>query len=119
MLARPDNLNFFCHEMAEPEPVEDMRWHLVLEPFYLEFGIPPPEPSTNGARRSIDPITVDLLEPFSPSIVSFKLPASSRLNQIKAKDATELPTAMKLTMVLSPIANGRTLSLTKRVKSRA
>ena len=94
-LARPINLNFFCHQMAEPEPAEEMRWRRTLEPYYQEFGLQPPEPSTAGARRPIDASTVDLLEPFRPRIVSFHfgLPAPTLLYRIKAWGATVLASA--------------------------
>jgi nitronate monooxygenase len=94
-LARPINLNFFCHRMAEPDPSEEMRWQQALEPYYLEFGLLPPEPSTAGARRPIDATTVALLEPFRPRIVSFHfgLPAPALLDRIKAWGATVLASA--------------------------
>lgn len=94
-LARPINLNFFCHEMAEPEPAEEMRWRQTLEPYYLELGLQPPEASTARARRPIDSATVDLLEPFRPRIVSFHfgLPAPALLDRIKAWGATVLASA--------------------------
>ena len=94
-LARPINLNFFCHRMAEPEPAEELRWHQALEPYYLEFGLQPPVSSTAGARRPIDATTVALLEPFRPRIVSFHfgLPAPALLDRIKAWGATVLASA--------------------------
>ncbi|QNN68784.1 NAD(P)H-dependent flavin oxidoreductase [Thermomonas carbonis] len=94
-LARPINLNFFCHQVAEPEPAEVMRWHQTLEPYYLELGLQQPEPSTAVARRTIDATTVDLLEAFRPRIVSFHfgLPAPAHLDRIKAWGATVLASA--------------------------
>lgn len=95
-LARPINLNFFCHQMAQPEPAKEMRWRQALEPYYLEFGLQPTEStSTAGARRPIDAATVDLLEPFRPRVVSFHfgLPAPPLLDRIKAWGATVLASA--------------------------
>lgn len=94
-LARPINLNFFCHPMAEPEPGEEMRWRQALEPYYLEFGVQPPDATTARARRPIDATTVDLLERFRPRILSFHfgLPAPALLDRIKAWGATVLASA--------------------------
>jgi nitronate monooxygenase len=91
----PINLNFFCHEMADADPVEVARWHNALLPYYREFGVEPPEPSIAGARRPIDASTVDLLERFRPRVLSFHfgLPAPHLLARIKAWGATVLATA--------------------------
>ena len=85
-LPRPTNLNFFCHAMAEPDPVEQQRWRRALEPYFREFGIEVPTPSTAGARRPIDAATVDLLEPFRPRVLSFHfgLPEAALLARMKA-----------------------------------
>lgn len=92
---RPINLNFFCHEMAEPDETKEERWRQALKPYYLEFGIEPPAPSTAGARRPIDAATVDLLEAFRPRVVSFHfgLPAPVLLERIKAWGAIVLASA--------------------------
>jgi len=92
---RPINLNFFCHEMAEPDETNEERWRQALEPYYLEFGIEPPAPSTAGARRPIDAATVDLLEGFRPRVVSFHfgLPVPALLERIKAWGAIVLASA--------------------------
>lgn len=94
----PINLNFFCHQMAEPDPVEAARWREALLPYYSELGIEPPEPSATGARRPIDAATVDLLERFRPRVVSFHfgLPAPALLARIKAWGATVLASATTL-----------------------
>ncbi|GAB2626974.1 nitronate monooxygenase [Novilysobacter erysipheiresistens] len=90
----PINLNFFCHEMAEPDPVEVARWREALLPYYRELGIET-ELSTTGARRPIDASTVDLLARFRPRVVSFHfgLPESHLLARIKNWGATVLASA--------------------------
>ncbi|GAB3347327.1 NAD(P)H-dependent flavin oxidoreductase [Lysobacter tyrosinilyticus] len=97
-LARPINLNFFCHAMAEPDPEEERRWRGVLEPYYREFDVQPPAPSTAGARRPLDAATVDLLEPFRPRVVSFHfgLPPAPLLARIKAWGTVVLASATTL-----------------------
>lgn len=98
VLPRPINLNFFCHSMADPDPAREQRWRRALAPYYREFGIEPPQPTTAGARRPIDEATVDLLEPYRPRIVSFHfgLPAPRLLERIKAWGATVLASATTL-----------------------
>ncbi|MDR7099806.1 nitronate monooxygenase [Lysobacter niabensis] len=95
---RPINLNFFCHAMAAPDPVEARRWLHTLAPYYQEFGIEPPAPSQAGARRPIDAATVDLLAPFRPQVVSFHfgLPEAPLLARIKAWGAVVLASATTL-----------------------
>ena len=44
---QPINLNFFCHPMAEPDAGEAQRWRDALAPYYDEYGIAPPAPSTS------------------------------------------------------------------------
>ena len=94
-ISPPINLNFFCHVLAEPGGEQEQRWRQALEPYYREFGIAPPEPTTAGARRPIDAATVELLEPFRPRIVSFHfgLPESDLLQRIKAWGAVVLASA--------------------------
>lgn len=95
VLARPINLNFFCHSMPDPDATREQRWRQALAPYYREFGIEPPEPTLAGARRPIDASTVDLLERYRPRIVSFHfgLPAPHLLRRIKAWGATLLASA--------------------------
>ncbi|QSX79754.1 NAD(P)H-dependent flavin oxidoreductase [Agrilutibacter solisilvae] len=94
----PVNLNFFCHQMAEPDPVEAARWREALMPYYDELGIEPAEPGTAGARRPVDASTVELLERFRPRVVSFHfgLPAPTLLARIKGWGATVLASATTL-----------------------
>lgn len=91
----PINLNFFCHAMAEPVTSEEMRWRETLMPYYREFDIDPPSPSTKGARRPIDEATVDLLEAYRPAILSFHfgLPSEPLLARIRSWGATILVSA--------------------------
>jgi nitronate monooxygenase len=91
----PINLNFFCHEMAAPDPAQSARWRDALLPYYRELGIEPTEPTPAGARRPIDAPTVDVLARFRPRVVSFHfgLPAPALLDRIKAWGATVLASA--------------------------
>lgn len=72
--------------MTAPDAAEGQRWHDALMPYYAEYGIEPPAPSTAGARRPLDAATVDLLEAFRPRIVSFHfgLPDAALMTRIRA-----------------------------------
>ncbi|MGY4517381.1 nitronate monooxygenase [Lysobacter sp. HA18] len=97
-LEAPINLNFFCHEMAEPNATQLQRWRDVLAPYYREAGIEMPPPSNAGARRPIDADTVALLERYRPRVVSFHfgLPAPELLARVKAWGALVLASATTL-----------------------
>ncbi|AWV05873.1 NAD(P)H-dependent flavin oxidoreductase [Marilutibacter maris] len=94
-LARPINLNFFCHTLAAPDPAREQAWRQALAPYYEELGLAMPAPDGTGARRPIDATTVDRLERHRPRILSFHfgLPAPPLLQRIKAWGATVLATA--------------------------
>ena len=94
-LPPPINLNFFCHTLTEPDADAEQRWRQALAPYYDEYGIAPPAPSTAGARRPLDAATVELLAPFRPRIVSFHfgLPDAALLARIKAWGAVVLSSA--------------------------
>ncbi|MBC7989971.1 MAG: nitronate monooxygenase [Luteimonas sp.] len=95
---RPINLNFFCHSMAAPDPVHEQRWREALAPYYEEFEIEAPEPTTAGARQPIDEPTVALLEQYRPKVVSFHfgLPSPHLLQRMKAWGAAILASATTL-----------------------
>lgn len=97
-LAQPVNLNFFCHVMAEPRATDEQRWREALAPYFAEYGIAPPPPSTAGARRPLDAATVDLLEAHRPRVVSFHfgLPEPALLARIKAWGTIVLSSATTL-----------------------
>ena len=94
-LQQPINLNFFCHAMTTPDAAEGQRWHEALMPYYAEYGIESPAPSTEGARRPLDAATVDLLDAFRPRIVSFHfgLPDAALMARIKGWGATVVSSA--------------------------
>jgi nitronate monooxygenase len=40
-VARPFNVNFFCHPEPAPSPTGEAAWRDVLAPYYAEFDIDP------------------------------------------------------------------------------
>jgi nitronate monooxygenase len=64
----PINLNFFCHDLAEPP--DDREWRQLLAPYYALESI---EPRTGGApsRRPFDEAMCAVVEEVRPELVSF------------------------------------------------
>jgi len=81
----PVNLNFFCFDM--PAPVDDSRWHNVLLPYYLKFGVP--EPQAAALRLAFDETSCALIEEVKPEVVSFHfgLPEEEFMERVKAAGA--------------------------------
>jgi nitronate monooxygenase len=94
-LPRPVNLNFFCHAMPAPDEAREARWRAALAPYYDEFGVTPPPPSTAGVRRPIDAGIVEVLAAFRPPVLSFHfgLPEPALLARIKAWGALVMASA--------------------------
>jgi nitronate monooxygenase len=94
-LPRPVNLNFFCHAMPGPDEAREARWRAALAPYYDEFGVMPPPPSTAGVRRPIDAGILEVLAAYRPRILSFHfgLPEPALLARIKAWGALVMASA--------------------------
>lgn len=83
----PYNVNFFCHQTPTHTEAADSKWRLALQPYYQEFGIDPASISTSAGRRPFDEEMAEVLEEFSPTVVSFHfgLPRESLLARVKAR----------------------------------
>jgi nitronate monooxygenase len=94
-LRAPVNLNFFCHELRDPDAERERHWLAALAPYYREAGIEPPPAAKAIVRRPIDAATVEVLEGFRPRIVSFHfgLPPPALLARIRAWGALVLASA--------------------------
>ncbi|WP_323897533.1 NAD(P)H-dependent flavin oxidoreductase [Aeromonas allosaccharophila] len=79
------NINFFCHQQREPDPVALARWQLRLAPYYAEFGILPPAVTTAPSRAPFNEEHAAMVAEFRPAVVSFHfgLPAPELLVQVK------------------------------------
>ena len=79
--SRPINLNFFCHQPPQADPAREDAWKQRLESYYVELGLDPQAPVPAAARAPFDSAMCDLVEEFSPEVVSFHfgLPEQSSL----------------------------------------
>ncbi|WP_323969382.1 NAD(P)H-dependent flavin oxidoreductase [Aeromonas veronii] len=83
------NINFFCHQQREPDPVALARWQLRLAPYYAEFCILPPAITTAPSRAPFNEEHADMVAEFRPAVVSFHfgLPDPELLARVKAAGA--------------------------------
>lgn len=91
----PFNINFFCHQQREPDPVALARWQQRLAPYYAEFGTLPPTVTTAPSRAPFNEDHAAMVAEFRPAVVSFHfgLPAPELLAQVKAAGAKVLASA--------------------------
>lgn len=68
---RPINLNFFCHQVAPPDPERDAAWLNKLAPYYREFGAETPSVPLKAKIYSFTPATCAVVEQLKPAVVSF------------------------------------------------
>jgi nitronate monooxygenase len=104
----PYNVNFFCHQPPTPTQAAEVNWQTVLQPYYLEFGIDPATIPTNAGRRPFDEEMAEVLEEFSPKVVSFHfgLPKPSLLARVKARGAWVMSSATTLDEARWLVAHG-------------
>jgi nitronate monooxygenase len=82
----PVNLNFFCHAQPEPDAARAAAWRATLAPYYAEAGLDIDAVPAGPGRVPFSHAVADLIEPFSPRIVSFHfgLPEPDVLARVKA-----------------------------------
>ena len=82
----PYNVNFFCHETPPHTVLAEAEWQRTLQPYYQEFGIDPSTIQPSVGRRPFDDEMADVLEEFSPKVVSFHfgLPRQDLMSRVKA-----------------------------------
>ena len=93
--SRPLNVNFFCHSVPEPDPERDATWKSRFAPYRAELGIDPSTSTSAPGRAPFDDEMCDVVEEFSPEVVSFHfgLPESRLLERVKALGCTVLGSA--------------------------
>jgi nitronate monooxygenase len=104
----PYNVNFFCHQTTTPTQAAESKWQTTLQPFYQEFSIDPASIPTNVGRRPFDDEMAEVLEEFSPKVVSFHfgLPSPSLLTRVKARGAWVISSATTLDEARWLVAHG-------------
>lgn len=92
---RPFNVNFFCHDVPEPDAGRDEAWRSALAPYYEEYGIDAQSVPSSAARAPFSPEAADVLEDFKPAVVSFHfgLPSAELLARVRGWGAKILCSA--------------------------
>lgn len=84
-MARPFNLNFFCHRMEAPDAAAVENWKSFLRPHYERWGLDIEAVGESRLRLPFDEETCAVVEEVKPEVVSFHfgLPASSLIDRLK------------------------------------
>lgn len=106
--SRPFNVNFFCHAPPEANAAREAGWRAALAPYYREFGIDAASIATGPGRNPFSAEAADLLEAFTPAVVSFHfgLPSAGLLARVKAWGAKVLSSATTVEEALWLEAHG-------------
>lgn len=104
----PFNVNFFCHAPPTYTPKMQQRWLSSLQPYYQELELDPAAISSAAGRRPFDDEMTEVLEEFSPRVVSFHfgLPNKALLARVKARGAFVMSSATTLDEALWLQAHG-------------
>jgi nitronate monooxygenase len=94
-LAKPYNVNFFCHTMPAPDVERDVRWRRRLATYYDEFGIDIESIRDVPGRQAFSEDEADVLAEFKPPVVSFHfgLPSAMLLARVKSWGAKVISSA--------------------------
>ena len=68
---RPYNVNFFCHDVPQPDPARESLWRAVLAPYFAQHGIDPAGIAPGAGRNPFSAEAADVLQDFRPPVVSF------------------------------------------------
>jgi len=104
----PYNVNFFCHSTPAHTAEAESAWRAALQPYYQEFGVDPLTIATSAGRRPFDDEMAEVLEEFSPTMVSFHfgLPSKHLLSRVKARGAFVASSATTLNEAQWLVGNG-------------
>ena len=92
---KPYNVNFFCHTPPKTNAKREATWRATLAHYYQEYGIDMATISDGTARVPFSWEAVELLEEFSPPVVSFHfgLPSNELLEHIRGWDSKIISSA--------------------------
>jgi len=104
----PWNVNFFCHTPPHEDAAAEARWREALRPFYEEAHIDPASVPAGAGRVPFSHAIADVVEPFSPPVVSFHfgLPAPDLLARVKSWGSQVLSSATTVQEALWLQAHG-------------
>jgi len=86
---KPFNVNFFCHAPPAPSAEREAAWRSALARYYAEFGIDASIIPARPGRAPFSHAMADVLEDFTPAVVSFHfgLPSAELLARVKRQGA--------------------------------
>ncbi|MEH6587483.1 MAG: nitronate monooxygenase [Halioglobus sp.] len=104
---RPFNVNFFCHQQAQADALQDAAWQTSLAPYYKELGLSAEDFSGVG-RKPFDSEIADLLAEYKPPVVSFHfgLPSPRLLERVRSWGSKVLSSATTVDEAIWLEANG-------------
>ncbi len=85
-VARPLNLNFFCHMPVAADPARMAAWRERVAPEYAARGLDVNAPAPAASRAPFDAAACAVVEELKPRVVSFHfgLPEKALLDRVKA-----------------------------------
>jgi nitronate monooxygenase len=102
------NVNFFCHQAPMHTIEAESKWQAVLQPYYQEFSIHASSIPASAGRRPFDDEMAEVLQEFSPTVVSFHfgLPSKRLLSRVKARGSFVMSSATTLDEAHWLVAHG-------------
>jgi nitronate monooxygenase len=84
-MARPFNLNFFCHRMEVPDAAATEKWKKFLRPHYERWGLDIETVGESRLRLPFDEVMCAVVEEIKPEVVSFHfgLPSPDLVDRLK------------------------------------
>ena len=84
-MARPFNLNFFCHAMEDSVPAATERWKRLLKSHYERWGLDIETVAESRLRLPFDENMCAVVEELKPEVVSFHfgLPRPNLVDRLK------------------------------------
>lgn len=82
---RPFNVNFFCHQVQTVTAQHEARWRAELAPHYGAAGLDADQPLHAASREPFSAAMCELMEEFTPAVVSFHfgLPDKKLVERLK------------------------------------
>lgn len=91
----PYNVNFFAHQMPEPNAQRQEQWQALLQPYFERFGIDPKNLPPAVQRMPFAQAQLELVQQYRPAVVSFHfgLPNESLVQAVKDTGALVVSSA--------------------------
>ncbi|WP_010603887.1 NAD(P)H-dependent flavin oxidoreductase [Pseudoalteromonas maricaloris] len=114
----PYNLNFFCHEMPEPDPYQQDKWKKKLASYYDELELTPTD-EMGILRRPFDREMAEAIAPYKPPVISFHfgLPDTELVELVKSWGTTILSSATTLEEGIWLAENGADIVIAQGIEA--